>query len=346
MLTASTFAIHVTYTCPLTCAHCCFGSSPSVKDRLDSSYVLNCIDELPDNIQMVAFTGGEPFLQAQDLPAFIARAKARGFSTRVVTSAYFGNKLDYARKRIGEVHAAGLDELSISWDDYHEEFVAFDAIRNVATAAIERGITTAINTVQSASTAWPRERILKELGELGTRLSVVCESQLNRTGRAEDKLRDEPLKQHGYLGPCPYVMTGPTLSAKGKLLACCGVIPDTRRLAISEQCDPGRLKADFQQGFRNSLFQWLFLRGPYALITEISKQDGTSPPPADSIGGNCEACKIALTDDRYNLVLDRFLSGRAESLQHELLLLESLGMLTPAALSDLWRDQSHTRHHP
>jgi hypothetical protein len=166
---------------------------------------------------------------------------------------------------------------------------------------------------------------------------------LNVTGRAEEKLKDAPLKKNGYLGPCPYVMTGPTLSAKGKLLACCGVIPDTERLAITDKMDPASIAENFAAGFRNPLFQWLFLRGPYALIKELHEGTGISPPDPDSIGGNCEACRIALNDPRYANSIDSFLADRAVTLEHELLLLDSLGLLTPVALRNIWEDQSHTR---
>ena len=343
MLAASTFAIHVTYTCPLTCAHCCFASSPSVKDRLDPEFVLQCIDELPSNIDLVAFTGGEPFLMAKDLPRFVARAKQRGFKTRIVTSAYFGKNKTYARKRVQEVHDAGLDELSISWDDYHEAFVAFECIRNVAEAAVDLGVSTAISSVQSVETVWTRDKINAELGSISERLSVVCESQLNLTGRAEEELRDHTFKPEGFLGPCPYVMTGPTLSAKGRLLACCGVIPDTPRLAISDRLDAKELKHDMARGFENPLFQWLFLRGPYALMAEAAKANGISVPARDTIGGNCEACQMALTEPKYVDLIDDFLESRRQNLSHELLLLESLGMLTPLRVQALWANKSRTR---
>ena len=99
MPSASSFAIHVTYTCPLACAHCCFNSNPENTDRLDIDVILKTIDELdPRKIKLVAFTGGEPLLLGNDLVKAVTLASSRGFATRVVTSAYFGRRREYARQ--------------------------------------------------------------------------------------------------------------------------------------------------------------------------------------------------------------------------------------------------------
>jgi MoaA/NifB/PqqE/SkfB family radical SAM enzyme len=124
MLVPNTFAIHVTYTCPLSCAHCCFSSHPENKDKLPIAHIIETIRTLDQStIQMVAFTGGEPLLLGDKLVDAVREASSRGFVTRVVTSAYWGKNLSVARKRLEELKEAGLQEISISWDYFHEEFV-------------------------------------------------------------------------------------------------------------------------------------------------------------------------------------------------------------------------------
>ena len=216
------FAIHVTYTCPLTCAHCCFNSSPSNRDRLPLEVVLSTIRRLDvTDIKMMAFTGGEPFLLGKDLCVAIKLANSRGLITRVVTSAFFGKRQEDAKKILADVADAGLDELSISWDDYHEQFVSFECVYNVFHTATELGLRPAISIVQGASSRWTAERVRAELGLSAECEQVICEAPLNKTGRAEKELREAGLRASRSIGPCPYVMTGPTLSAKNKLLACC-----------------------------------------------------------------------------------------------------------------------------
>jgi MoaA/NifB/PqqE/SkfB family radical SAM enzyme len=48
------FAIHVTYTVPLACTHCCFSSSPKNRDRLHTDHIAETIRQLPSDMQLVS----------------------------------------------------------------------------------------------------------------------------------------------------------------------------------------------------------------------------------------------------------------------------------------------------
>lgn len=237
---------------------------------------------------------------------------------------------------------AGLNELSISWDDFHEEFVSFDTIRNVIKAAKAfHGLRIAIAIVQAAKSRWTVERVREEL-ETDVD-DVVCDSPLNLTGRAAKELKGAGLRHERYVGPCPYVLTGPTLSAKGKLLACCGVIPDSPRLCINPNFSPSRLADDLEDARASVLFNWLYLRGPYAILEWISERYQIPIPPKEDVGGNCEACKILFENKEIDRVLDSVLLERAPEIFGELQLLASLGLAEPKRLMRFWLNSSLVR---
>jgi hypothetical protein len=332
----SSFAFHVTYTCPLTCAHCCFNSSPDVRDTLTPDRIVRSIAALPDDLDMVAFTGGEPFLHGANLTRYVDASHLRGFRTRIVTSAYFAKTADIALRRMQPLKQAGLDELSISWDDFHEAFVSFECVRVLCAVSIDLGISVAINSVQSNATKWRAEVIREQLGELADSVEVVCESDLNLTGRAEEVFDVDDLRASRFLGPCPYVLTGPTLSAKGHLLACCGVIPNSERLIVAHDSRPEALQGDIEGALNDPLLLWLHLRGPYDLLERASRERGLPVPPRDEIGGNCEACRRLFDADSAHDLIDPFLKTRAGSILDEVMLLESLGLLEPKKLIALW----------
>jgi hypothetical protein len=341
MIRPSSFAIHVTYTCPLACAHCCFSSSPSNRDRLPVDHILGAIDGLnAAEVGLVAFTGGEPFLLGKDLVNAIARAKGRGFKTRVVTSAYFGKHEETARKRLEEVRSAGLDEMTISWDDFHEAFVAFDAVATVFRLARELGIRVGINVVQARDSFWTAARVRERLGLPEDSPECIGETPLNHTGRAETDLTEAGLRPKRYLGPCPYVLTGPTLSAKNKLLACCGVIPHTDALTLDPDFRPENLNAAIEKGLRSPLLNWLYLRGPYAIMEYVSARFGVAIPAKESIGGNCEACKLLFETPEVVRHLDEAVALKAAEIEGELGMLAALGWLSPEKLQHLWQDSS------
>jgi hypothetical protein len=335
MIEPDSFAIHVTYTCPLTCAHCCFSSSPLVKDRLEPDLILAAIDQLDAGIHLVAFTGGEPFLFGKKLVEFVRRAHDRGFITRVVTSAFWATTPEIARKRLVELVDAGLNEISISWDDFHEEFVRFDNIRNAVAVARELPeLRVGISIVQAATSRWTAARVREEL-DLGED-QVVCESPLNLTGRAEQELTEAGLRAYRALGPCPYVMTGPTLSAKRKLLACCGVIPDTPRLYLDEHFTPERLNEAVARGKESVLLTWLYLRGPYAIMEWMSERYGVTIPAPESVGGNCQACKHLFENPEIEALIDQALLEKGPEVRGEYHLLKSLGTVDPKNNLTLW----------
>ncbi len=77
--------------CNLTCRHCYIESSPS-NDRLvylSAAEVAEYLDEIESlglGTKLIAFTGGEPFMN-RALPAMLDIALARGFRTLVLTNA-------------------------------------------------------------------------------------------------------------------------------------------------------------------------------------------------------------------------------------------------------------------
>ncbi len=339
MLYPTSFAIHVTYTCPLACAHCCFSSSPENTDRLSAEVILGAIKELNrDEIDLVAFTGGEPFLLGKTLVNAVDQANRMGFTTRIVTSAYFGKHKKTALKRLEALKRAGLDELSISWDDYHEEFVSFTSIANVFNIAKSLGISTAINIVQSDHSTWSEARIRKELGLAENSGDPICESPLNFNGRAEEALVDAGLRKERLLGPCPYVLTGPTLSAKNKLLACCGVIPETEGLTIDDDFSPKNLQKSIASALKSPLLNWLYLRGPYAVLQHINEKYGVAIPEKSKIGGNCEACRHLFHDAATSQHLNKAAQSKAGEIFSELEVLDVLGLLKPQHVLGLWHN--------
>jgi organic radical activating enzyme len=334
------FAIHVTYTCPLACAHCCFSSDPHNRDRLHIDHIKATIDHIPREIGLIAFTGGEPFLLGANLIDLVRLAASRGAVTRIVTSAYWATTPKAADRWLQALSEAGLNELSISWDDFHEEFVDFSCIKNAWSSAKSVGITVGIATVQAAASKWNNERIRTELGLAEGERLIQCEMPLNRTGRAAEALQDAGQRYHRSLGPCPFVLTGPTLSAKNKLLACCGVIPETDQLILDGDFRPENLRAAIESGMRNALLNWLFLRGPYHVMEWIGNRWNVAIPPKSEVGGNCEACACLFTTPGIRERVVEAANEMAKSIADEMSVLDALGLLNRNGVLGLWQTES------
>lgn len=329
MAEASSFAFHVTYTCPLTCAHCCFSSSPTVKDKLDFDLMVRTIEAIPQSFSLVAFTGGEPFLLGPKLADLVGLASRRGFRTRIVTSAYFGKTEALARRRLQPMRDAGLIELSISWDDFHEPFVSVDCVRNTFWTAVDLGILPAVNIVEGQDCRWTKPAVMDALGLPASFKHLITESPLNETGRAELELQGRKLVNPQGLGPCPYVITGPTASAKGKLLACCGVLPEMDGLVLQEQLDPEDLESAIERSKSDAVLNWLHLRGPFNLLEQASVHLGRPAPAAETVGGNCEACRMIFADPEVRGVLPALMAADGGRVLADAGLLDAMGLVEP-----------------
>lgn len=345
---ATTFAIHLTYQCPLTCDHCCFSSGPNVTDKLDYDNIVRTIRSLNrDQYKLVAFTGGEPFLFGDKLFDFVSIANEMGFATRIVTSAFWSVSEEISFSKLSKLKSCGLNEISISWDDYHErqsaKKISFQNVVNAVAACHSLGISSAINIVREADSYWTRARVLEELedyikdGDL-----IVVESPINLTGRAKEVLSDSQLIKDSFIGPCPYVLTGPTLSAKNKLLACCGVIPETSELVFSSEHIPENVNDVVEQMDRSALLNWLHIRGPYHIMSLIATSKDLNLPNKESIGGNCEACSILFSNPEYSQHIGEIVLENLDLISDEVTLYHELGFLDSSSdyshITTLWSD--------
>jgi MoaA/NifB/PqqE/SkfB family radical SAM enzyme len=115
--------------CNLTCQHCYIESSPS-NDRLvylSAAEVAKYLDEIENlglGTKLIAFTGGEPFMNPA-LPAMLDLALARGFRTLVLTNAMKPmHKMKPALLSLRQRHGERL-AIRVSLDHYgrgvHEE---------------------------------------------------------------------------------------------------------------------------------------------------------------------------------------------------------------------------------
>lgn len=120
-----TLAIMLTNKCNFFCDHCSVCSGPDKNDVLSDEVIKKAIDQayfIP-SIRVVSFTGGEVTLYSEKLKMAISYAHEKGFITRIVTNAWWANSLEKSKEYCNELVFYGLDEINISYDDFHEEYL-------------------------------------------------------------------------------------------------------------------------------------------------------------------------------------------------------------------------------
>lgn len=162
--------VNITSECNAACKHCCFSCSPSRTDKLDEDEIWKVVNYgiNSNEINEIAISGGEPFLYEELVFEIIRAVAESGKTVTCITNGFWGISYEAARSKIEKLYGLGLRVLTISCDDFHNEYVSTDYINNILDACIQMPIKININmTVTKTNTG---NEILKKLNDhlLGT----------------------------------------------------------------------------------------------------------------------------------------------------------------------------------
>lgn len=139
--------------CNAACEHCCVNSSPRASARLSDEMAEAIIDDAiahPDVVE-VGLTGGEPLLRREFALSLIRRGTEGGLRMTCVTNGYWGQTPAKADAMFTDLCDAGLESLTISYDDFHADFVSVETIRNVLDASKKTKLSVILNMAVSRS---------------------------------------------------------------------------------------------------------------------------------------------------------------------------------------------------
>ena len=114
-----------TYQCNLACPHCCVPIE--WPDRLDVAAALRFLEQARAfGIEVLGFTGGEPFLYPEFVHTLCRRATALGYRyDKVMTNGVWYRDESQLEEVLGELAAAGFTgKLGLSVDKFHGSHTA------------------------------------------------------------------------------------------------------------------------------------------------------------------------------------------------------------------------------
>jgi len=299
----------LTESCDIACAHCWLGPSSNGADMsLDEARdYIDQASSIP-TVEWISFTGGEPFLLPGLLNELVGYASAKGLRTECVTNCSWAETPEKTEEKLKTLKASGLDVVNISADDFHQEFVPFENVRNCFEAARSLGLKTVIMSAAQTGGTLRLAEIINRLGpeEIGTLgegesteglSAIAVETGFIPVGRGAALPRDRWLIGKSQTeGPCRLVLRDIGIDPRGELLACCSAASLLAR---------GRLGNVVGTGIR----QLLDDAGEQPLFKILSEQGPSSL--ADSLGINwregfvsrCHLCHEVLKDPRLDEAL-------------------------------------------
>jgi hypothetical protein len=132
MKNPTALAFVMTDKCSAACRICCYSCSPKGKMLLDEARIKEYIDQAAEagHFKVVAFTGGEVIMHFRQFKSCVSYANKYGFTTTVVTNGFWAKNPDKGYKLMKELADAGLNQVSMSIDKFHQEFVPLETQKN------------------------------------------------------------------------------------------------------------------------------------------------------------------------------------------------------------------------
>jgi hypothetical protein len=146
-------------------------------------------------VSSVFYEGGEPFLYYPLLVEGLRLARARGFSTGVVTNCYWATAAEDAELWLGPVCDAGLADLSLSDDEFHNPEGVESPARRASEAARVLGLPATSICIEAPAVQPPAD----------DRGAPVVGGGALFKGRAVEKLTEGlPMKAPDGFGACKH----------------------------------------------------------------------------------------------------------------------------------------------
>lgn len=124
--------INVGAKCTASCKHCCFSCTPDSLECLSDKEIDGILDYIESNkdVMSVSITGGEPLLRFEKVKEIIRRCHDAQKTVSLVTNGFLGKNLETAMSITKELKKCGLDIMTLSYDDYHKEYIPPQYISN------------------------------------------------------------------------------------------------------------------------------------------------------------------------------------------------------------------------
>jgi hypothetical protein len=248
-------------------------------------------------LQLVVFTGGEPFLIGDDLKKAVEYANNHGILTRIVTNGYWATTKIRAIKVLQKFKQAGLTELNISCDDFHQEFVPLENIRNANDAALAIGLPLLLAYRKNPGGLIDRDYLSRYLG---VELKIFVQGEDNPKNNIIMDSINIPIKSErsenssgwddSWKGPCDNVLTKVIIAPDLRVQICCGIASSSiEELYIGTLYKDGNLLEILQNGNTDLITNWLALEGPSSIQNFVRLKDKGIELP-DTYINRCHAC--------------------------------------------------------
>lgn len=294
--------INITSKCNAQCKHCCFSCSPNNKEELNDKEIWEIINYAISNneINEIAITGGEPFLREDLVYKIIKRVSDNNKVVTCISNGFWATTYENARNKLKKLSNLGLTRLTISYDEFHVEYIPVKNIKNILEASIQLPLKVSMNisvTKEKTSNALLDELQDYLLGVPITRFSVApvgAAKMLNDNFYYKLDI-DKPLK-------CSEPASGMVIHHDGYVYPCCSPLIFDTSLRIGSIRD--YTLNDLNKKFHSNLLLYVVKKEGLNWFVRKCKEKGYNKFRKKYIS-SCQLCHELFKDYKImNLLYD------------------------------------------
>jgi MoaA/NifB/PqqE/SkfB family radical SAM enzyme len=133
----------LTYACTGRCKHCSEGDHDMRSELIDPDISADAVRKIASayDIKTVMVFGGEPMLHTDAVFKIMEAAKQMNVPKRqVITNGFFSSDTAKIRDAANALYECGVNDLLLSVDAFHQEFIPIDTVRIFAREVIRAGV--------------------------------------------------------------------------------------------------------------------------------------------------------------------------------------------------------------
>ncbi|NTV03114.1 MAG: hypothetical protein HGB04_10125 [Chlorobiaceae bacterium] len=297
----STIGLLLTYSCPISCAHCLVNAGPRRKEKMALGSVFGWIDDAAayrgGAIKSIELTGGEPFYDLRNLALVSDHAQQAGLSVSVETNAGWAGTLEQAILTLNQLPAIGY--ISFSTGVHHQQFIPIGHINNAIIAAELLGrrydVTVTTDCEQDDRHLAIRKQLEKVVKPSRIRdvLTYPAGRAVNQDAGFAIRTSREPAGK-----PCTSPFK-PVILPDGRVMACSGPVHQHRKscpLCLGNLRKES-LEAVLDRSANSRLLHLIWTRGPHRLASLLSSSGHDELLPDKYVSGSpCDICNKLLSD--------------------------------------------------
>lgn len=137
----------ITYACTGRCKHCSVGDKHG-KGSVDPEKARETMKKLASRfpVESAMCFGGEPLLCSDTVCAILRQARESGVPRRqIISNGFFSKNTEQIVKTAAELADAGLNEILLSVDAFHQETIPVEPVRTFASALKNTGVSLSLH---------------------------------------------------------------------------------------------------------------------------------------------------------------------------------------------------------